>query len=163
MEETGSTLVLNESWSGSPVCNTGYKGDDATSFSFITRLDKLIEDNFFEENDVDTLIIFGAQNDSWSGAPLGEVIYDDWGKPEKKLVLPAISYMISRCVENNIRPLVLINTGLKKAIVNGFKEVCTTYAVDYIELQSYSQKGGHPDIAGMRSIADQIEAFIASK
>ena len=38
----GNKIILNESSSGTTVCNTGYGGDDYSDRSFITRLDKLI-------------------------------------------------------------------------------------------------------------------------
>ena len=35
--ETASEIVLNNSWSGSTICNTGYNGDCSKSSSFIFR------------------------------------------------------------------------------------------------------------------------------
>ncbi len=162
MEATGANLVRNDSFSGSPICNTGYNAADATHFSFITRLDKLIEEDFFNQNEIDTLIIFGGTNDDWANVPLGEITYD-WGTPEKKQVIPAITYMISRCIENNIRPLVILNTQLDTKIANAFKEICAELMVDLVVLESISKTSGHPNIAGMQQISEQIQAFIASK
>ena len=48
ISKTESNLVLNESWSGSTVCNTGYNAADFTHVSFMTRLTKLIDGGFFK-------------------------------------------------------------------------------------------------------------------
>ena len=52
IEKTGSEIVLNSSYSGSTICNTGYNGNDSTRTSFITRLDALINEGFFDKNEI---------------------------------------------------------------------------------------------------------------
>lgn len=39
-------IVMNNSWSGSTICNTGYRGDCSDTSSFIHRREVLIEDGF---------------------------------------------------------------------------------------------------------------------
>ena len=72
MTETGSKVVQNNSFSGSSVCNTVREWLDETS-SFLSRFDRLVQEGFFQENEVNTVFILGATNDSWSNAPVGEV------------------------------------------------------------------------------------------
>ena len=49
INETASTLILNNSWSGSTMGYTGYNGADTSkTSSFITRLRKLTLEGFFE-------------------------------------------------------------------------------------------------------------------
>ncbi len=62
--ETESKIVLNNSWSGSTICNTGYNGDCSKTNSFIFRLSQLIDGDFFKENNIDRVFVFGATNDS---------------------------------------------------------------------------------------------------
>ncbi len=62
--ENGYKLCVNNSYSGSTICNTGYDGADYTTFSFVTRCKNL--------GNPDIIFIFGATNDSWAGAPIGE-------------------------------------------------------------------------------------------
>ena len=95
MRDTNSNLLLNCSFSGTTICNTGYF-ETAASISFITRMDKLIADGYFDNNDVDTIFIFGGTNDLWSGAPIGEVKYSDWSDEDKKSMLPALCYMLDK-------------------------------------------------------------------
>ena len=78
IKETGANLVLNNSWSGSPLCFTGWVPDCSKSSSFVYRYEKLYSEGFFERNEIDTIFVFGGTNDSWCGAPLGEEKYADW-------------------------------------------------------------------------------------
>ncbi len=71
LNATESNLVLNSSWSGTTICNTGYNGDDNSNKSFIARFDKLIADGFFEQNKIDTFLLFGGTNDCWAYSPMG--------------------------------------------------------------------------------------------
>ena len=81
---TKSNLLLNCSWSGTTICHTGYDGVDCSDKTFIARLDRLIEEGYFEANRVDTLILFGGTNDSWANSPVGKLQYSDW---ERGIVL----------------------------------------------------------------------------
>ena len=71
MAATDSELVLNNSWSGSTICYTGYEKEDYTHLCFNTRLDKMYDEGILD--DIDTLLIFGGTNDDWCGAPEGEL------------------------------------------------------------------------------------------
>ena len=53
-------LELNNSWSGSTICYTGYGDEDYRLRSFITRVPAL--------GCPDIILIFGGTNDSWSNA-----------------------------------------------------------------------------------------------
>ena len=71
--ELGFNISENNSWSGSTVSYTGREGDCSETSSFIYRARQLIESGFFVKNQVDTIFIFGATNDSWIDVPLGEL------------------------------------------------------------------------------------------
>ena len=78
IDDTNSNLVLNSSYSGSSICNTGYGGQDCSeTHSFIARLNCLIRDGFFENNEINTVFVFGGTNDKWAGSPLGENKFSD--------------------------------------------------------------------------------------
>lgn len=158
IRETDSDLLLNCSWSGTTVCNTGYDGIDATAKSFIGRLDKLIEQGYFRDNRVDTLILFGGTNDSWAKSPLGEMMFADWKKEDLYCVLPAVCYLLHRLVENlpDTRLLCVINTKLRPEIEGCFVTACEHYGVDFVMLEDIEKKSGHPTILGMEQIKEQI-------
>ena len=158
IQTTDANLLLNCSWSGTTVCNTGYDGVDACNKSFIARLDRLIEQGYFLKNRVDTLILFGGTNDSWAKSPLGERMYADWKKEDLYSVLPAIGYLFHRLVEclPETRLLCVINSKLRPEITEGLVSACEHYGVDYVVLKDIDKISGHPTILGMKQIGEQI-------
>ncbi len=161
-DETGSTIVLNNSWSGSTICNTGYSGDCSKTSSFICRLGKLIDEGFFSKNKIDRVFIFGATNDSWSGNACGELVYSDWTEADLRLILPGIAFFINKLggVIEKEKIRFIINTELRDEVKNGIIEICKHYGVEYIELSNITKINGHPDINGMTEIKNQIlESF----
>lgn len=154
-------LVRNDSWSGSTLCNTGYNGDCSKTSSFIYRLEKLESENFFRDNEIDTVFIFGCTNDSWANAPLGENRMAQ-SKEELFSVCPAIWYFLGRLKE--ILPeaniVFLINTELKPQIGDAVQAASEHFGTSYIRLQYIDKRCGHPTIQGMKDIADQVEAFL---
>ncbi len=161
IDATSSNLLRNCSWSGTTVCHTGYSGD-CSAISFIARLEKLIENGWFEENKVDTFFLFGGTNDNWANSPLGELMFEDWKKEDLFSVLPAICYIINRVRSYlpNARLIVLLNTELKEEINNGFEVACEKYGAELIKLKDISKHNGHPDAHGMKQICDQILTYI---
>jgi len=161
MHETNSNLVLNTSYSGTTVCNTGYNGSNCSHISFIARLEKLIENNFFADKKIDTVFVFGGTNDSWANSPIGELKYRDWSDEELFSVLPAFCYLINRIktVLPDTRIVSIINTDLKPEIAEGFKTAGREMGIDTVELQNVGKTAGHPNIAGMMDIKEQILNF----
>ena len=161
--ETGSLLALNSSWAGSTICTTGYGGADSTNSAFITRIDKLADEGFFETNDLDTILIFGATNDTWAGSPIGWMKYSDWTKDELKYFRPALCYMLSRLKElaGDARIVYMVNTGLSEVIKTSILEACEHYGVEAFVLSDFSKTDGHPNIAGMESIKNQLIEYLA--
>lgn len=156
-------ILLNNSYSGSTVCNTVRK-DLPIGSSFINRLDKYIEDGFFKNNRVDTVFIFGGTNDSWVSSPVGEPKYSDINDEDKKHVLPAFCYMIEKLneVAPNAQIVVIINTNLKQSIFEGIINICQHYNVTGVILENIDKEIGHPTILGMKQIAEQIESNLTS-
>lgn len=164
IKENG-TLLRNCSWSGTTICNTGYHGKDYSKISFIARFEKLLKEGFFEENKIDTFLLFGGTNDSWSDAPLGEAIDTGWSTADLYNVLPAFSYLINLIVSNlcNTKIYCIINTELKSEITEFYKLTCKKNGVDVIELHDIDKIDGHPTIKGMAEIKEQVLDYIKSK
>lgn len=154
---TESRLLLNSSWSGTTVCNTGYCGD-CSGNSFITRFDQLAEGGFFRENPVDTILIFGGTNDSWAYAPIGELQYHGWQKEDLYFFLPAICYLLHRVktVLPKARVICVVNTEMKDAIADGIKTACEKFGAESVALHDIEKQSGHPNQTGMAQICDQI-------
>lgn len=155
-------LVRNDSWSGSTLCNTGYSGDCSKTNSFIYRMEKLEAENFFRDNEIDTVFIFGCTNDSWANAPLGEIKLHDFEKEELFSVCPAIGYFIGRLKEilPDANIIFMINTELKPEIGEAVIAASEHYGTAYIKLEYIDKRCGHPTVRGMADIRTQVEAFL---
>ena len=158
IEQTGSTLIQNNSWSGSTVCYTGYEGDCSRTSSFIYRLEKLEQDGFFDDNKIDTVFIFGGTNDCWAGDLLGDVQLSDWKREDLFSFLPAYCYMLHRLKEilPDAEILCIGNCDLKDEFMAGIKDACAACGVKFIQLTDIEKISGHPTVAGMKQITGQI-------
>jgi len=157
IKDNGYRLCINNSYSGSTICNTGYHDDDYSDRSFISRVGNL--------GCPDVILIFGGTNDSWAGSPIGEYKYDNWTRYDLYSFRPAMAYMLSEVSDRypNVEVYVILNDGLKDEIDNSVKEICRHYGVDCIELKDIDKMSGHPSIKGMEQIAGQVAAHINAK
>ena len=152
-------LILNDSWSGSTIGYTGYgNADNSETSSFICRLNKMINNGFFEKNEINTVFVFGGTNDSWSNAPLGELKYDNFEKQELYSVLPAIGCFFGKLKETlpNADIYCLINTELNTEISLALKTVSQKYDITTVEFEHIAKNSGHPTIKGMEDIATGV-------
>lgn len=146
----GWKFCVNNSYSGSTISYSGYSGNDYSKRSFLTRMDNL--------GCPDIIFIFGATNDSWAGAPIGEYQYENLSKANFWTFRPAMArmleWMTNRYVGTDI--YFLLNDGLSNDINESVKTICQHYGVKCIELHDIDKQSGHPSVKGMRQIADQI-------
>ena len=154
-KEKNLNIVVNDSFSGSTVCNT-VRENHTVDVSFVSRIDKYISEKFFEQNKINTMFIFGGTNDSWINCPIGELKFSDWSADELKCVLPAFCYVITRAKEVAENTLVIINTKLKQEITEGVIEACEKIGVGYLCLNEIDKENGHPTELGMKQISEQI-------
>ncbi|MCH5234060.1 MAG: hypothetical protein J1E16_02105 [Muribaculaceae bacterium] len=146
IDDNGLTLELNNSWSGATICNTGYRGEDYTNRSFLTR-SKNLGDN------PDLIFVFGGTNDSWAGSPLGDKDGNDMYtvRPATKAMFQNIksTYPDALCVA-------IINTELNGDVENAIVEACELENIPYVKLDSIDKQFGHPSINGMKQISKQV-------
>lgn len=163
LTETNSNLIHNNSWSGSTICYTGYGNYDCSKTnSFIFRLNQLIENGFFQQNEINTVFVFGGTNDCWANSPMGDFKYSDWEKEDLYKFLPAICYLINRLKEVAPKAKVyfLVNPYLRKEVIDGIIAVCEHYSIDYIKFTSLDVVDGHPTIKGMQEIKNHIIDYV---
>ncbi|MBQ7343165.1 MAG: hypothetical protein IJW53_00200 [Clostridia bacterium] len=159
IKQTGWKLVRNDSWSGSTIGYTGYDGADySRTSSFITRLERLKAEGFFEMSGVDTVLVFGGTNDSWCGAPLGGEMYEGWEREDLYRVLPAIGCFFTKLRETlpSARIYAICNTEIKSEIVEGIKNASERIGAESIVLEKIDKINGHPTALGMTEIKDQV-------
>lgn len=154
VHDGGYLLEKNDSYSGSTISYHGYNNADYSERSFITRLTRL--------GSPDILLIFGATNDSWAGAEVGSYKYEGQTREDLFTFRPAMAKLLSEAQSRfpNVRILFLINTGLRKEITESIIEICNHYGVEYLQLNDIGKQTGHPNIAGMQAIADQVLAVL---
>ena len=161
--KTGATLVQNNSWSGSTICYTGYNGIDCSrTSSFIYRFEKLLNGGFFDENKIDTLLVFGGTNDSWCGAPLGEEKEGLSEESELYCALPAIAHFATRLKMEltDTRVVFIVNTELRDEVSSALKNAALRNSLDYVELRDIEKVNGHPTERGMEQIFEQVLAAL---
>lgn len=148
--EKGWRLEMNNSYSGSTICNTGYNKEDYSDRSFTKRMDNL--------GNPDIILIFGATNDSWANSPIGDYKYEDITADDLWSFRPAMARMLAWMKERYAQAELyfLLNDGLKDDINASVKTICNHYGVKFIELQAIDKIAGHPSIKGMQQIADQV-------
>lgn len=161
IKKNGYRLCINNSFSGSTICYSGYKtvGPDFTDYSdraFVTRLDKL--------GCPDIIFVFGGTNDSWAGSPIGEYKYSGWTREDLFSFRPAMACLLEKMIDHypNVKIYFLLNDDLRDEIDESVKTICSHYEVDLIELVDIHKINGHPSVKGMRQICEQIEAYISS-
>ena len=149
-EALDGKLEKNESWSGSTICYTGYKGRDARKSSFVTRSSRLGDPNL--------ILICGATNDRWAHVPIGEYKWADWTDKELYTFRPAMAKMLADIKKQYPQAAVffILNTALKPVINESVHKICKYYNVPCIDLRDIDKQSGHPSAAGMKAMADQV-------
>lgn len=152
--EGGYKLGAIESYSGATVCNTGYRDEDYSDRSFVTRCTNL--------GNPDIILICGATNDSWANAPIGDYKYANWKRVDLYFFRPAMAKMLNdiKLHYPNVEVYFILNTELKKEINESVLEVCKHYDVPVIKLEDIDKKSSHPSVKGMKAIAQQVLKFI---
>ena len=163
--ESNGNLLLNSSWSGTTVCNTGYDGMDYSRISFVARMRSQLSDGNYNGEKIDTILIFGGTNDFWAGSPRGEIKYSDFSDEDLYCCYPAFSYMLDflkkRFEKTEI--ICIINSDFSSDFGNSLVEICEHYGVDSVRLHDIDKQAGHPTEKGMKQISDQISEFIKNK
>lgn len=147
-------LCQNNSFSGATICHTGYKGDDYSDRSFLTRVPFL--------GSPEVIIVFGGTNDSWAKAPIGSYQYEGWNEHDCYSFRPAMACMLSKLQDYypGADIYVVINTGLSADITESMKTVSDHYGVRWIMLHDIDKQWGHPSQKGMTQIAQQLSEVI---
>lgn len=150
-------LEVNNSYSGSTVCHTGYKGADYSDRAFITRVHHL--------GHPDIILVFGGTNDSWAGSPIGSYRHFGWSRTELFAFRPAFCYLLHQLRElyPTARIYNITNSELSDDITNSMEEICRHYGVPNIRLHDIDKQWGHPSVKGMRSIFEQVRERLEEK
>lgn len=149
-DANGLDIVTNDSWSGSTVSYTGYRGEDYKNRSFNTRVDRL--------GNPEVIFIFGGTNDDWAKAPIGEYKYGDWTEKDMYSYRPAFAKLLDSMQKKYPEALIIniCNTEMGKGVRESMEEICNHYGVANVKLQDIDKQRGHPSQSGMKQIAYQV-------
>ncbi|MBQ4386476.1 MAG: hypothetical protein II822_02555 [Prevotella sp.] len=147
-------LCQNNSFSGATICNTGYKGEDYSDRSYVTRARYL--------GSPEVIIVFGGTNDTWAKSPVGEYKYGDWTPQDLYSFRPAMACLLSSLQDRypGAEVYVVINDILSKEITASMQVISDYYGVRWILLHDIDKQWGHPSQKGMTQIAEQLSEVI---
>jgi len=154
IDTLGWKLEVNNSYSGSTVCHTGYRREDYRDRSFVTRMIRL--------GQPDVIWVFGATNDSWAEAPIGEYQYAEWTEGDLYSFRPAMACLLDglQRLYPSAELYFILNTELKEPVNESVRTICAHYGVPCIVLSDVDKQRGHPSVAGMQAIARQVVAGV---
>lgn len=148
-------LVVNNSFSGSTICNRGYRGEDYSDRSFLTRVKEL--------GSPDIILVFGGTNDSWAGVEVGEYLDEngrtaDGSEPDLYTFRPALDIMLSTMKDYypGTDIYFIVNSKLRPEITESIVTLCNRHWVETIMLENIHKKANHPSVKGMAEIARQV-------
>ena len=158
LNELNTSLLINDSYSGSTICTTGYEEADYTTQAFVTRMKSAMGEQRNLQAKPNYIFIMGGANDTWAGSPLGELKYSNWTTNDLKSVLPAFCYMLDYLKKWNpgckIVNVILHIVG--NDIREGMIEACEHYGIDCVVVPTVSVESGHPNQEGMQQIKNAI-------
>ena len=156
----GAKLERNNAYSGATICYTGYRPKkdmphaDYSDRAFITRSNWL--------GNPDVILVCGATNDSWCGAPIGDYIFGNWTDKQLYSFRPAMAKLLYDLKGNypKARIVFILNSELKDEINESVHTICKHYNVPCLDLHNIEKQSGHPSVAGMKAFADQVVEFL---
>lgn len=153
----GYKLGVNDSYSGSTVCFTGYDDADFSDRSFVTRATNL--------GTPDIILVCGGTNDSWCGAKVGEYKYEGWKRADMYYFRPALAklYTVLREHYPNVEIYFILNDCLRDDINESVDVISKHYGVPVIKLSGIDKQNGHPNVKGMKTFADQVLSALKKK
>ncbi|MCQ2255656.1 MAG: SGNH/GDSL hydrolase family protein [Bacteroidaceae bacterium] len=153
-------LEKNNSYSGATISCHGYKDKDGNPEdycyrSYATRCVNL--------GNPDIILIFGATNDSWAGAEVGDYQYANFTKQDLWFFRPALAQLLQtvRMYYPKARVHYILNSELREEINESIYTLCGQYNVPVITLKDIEKQMGHPSVKGMKAIAKQVEKALA--
>lgn len=160
IKRMGAKLERNNAYSGATICYTGYRpkkdmpNADYSDRAFITRSNWL--------GNPDVILVCGATNDSWCGAPIGDYVFGNWSNEQLYSFRPAMAKLLYDLKGNYpmARIVFILNSELKDEINESVHTICKHYNVPCLDLHNIEKQSGHPSVAGMKAFADQVVEFL---
>ena len=162
-------MERNNSFSGALVCN--FDGFSSGSYyapnSYLLRMDNL--------GNPDVIFVFGATNDIYQRAPLGDFIYSDWTEEQLCTFRPGLAYLFNGlkrmyphaeiyclvdmelCINDTA-----IDDETRQAFIESMHRISSHYNVQCIDLYAIHKSHWHPDAIGQEGIANQVLDYLGA-
>ena len=152
LDDTGLRLTVNNSFSGSTICHTGYNGEDYTNRSFVNRMPTL--------GNPDLILVFGATNDYWAKVPFG----NKDGETEMGLqaFLPAMHRLTAEMprLYPDSRLCFMLNDEIQGEMRDSIISICSSGNIPVLQLENIDKQCGHPTAKGMAQINTQLKQLL---
>lgn len=167
-DSMGWVMDKNNSFSGSLVCNfSDFEGGSYyASQSFIQRMDQL--------GNPDVIFVFGATNDIYQNAALGEYVYTDWNEEQLCDFRPALAYLFDYLKHQHPRATLYflldldlcgddptIDDTTRLEYIKSVHRIASHYGVSCIDISDIHKDHWHPNAEGQRDIANQVLEALA--
>lgn len=155
-------LEKNNSYSGATISCHGYKGQDGKPEDYCYRS---YNTRCVNLGNPDIILIFGATNDSWAGAEVGEYQQSNFTKQDLWYFRPALAQLLQnvKMYYPKAQLYYILNSELRDEINESIHTLCNVYQVPVIDLHDIEKQAGHPSIKGMKAIAEQVKAGIEKR
>ena len=160
-KEKRISLLRNESYSGSCVCNVAH-GAGAEN-SFINRAKRHLCEGNTAGAKPDLIFILGGINDMGATTEgkttLDVAKYEGWTEEDLTKIAPAYCYLIDHLMTYNPRAQIvcIIPYNISNPMKAMIREVCDHYGLQYVDFPSdVGMAASHPNKAGMARIKDVV-------
>ena len=163
IDSTGWEMEKNNSFSGALMCNFDdfETGDHYGPNSFIRRMDNL--------GNPHVIFVFGATNDIYHRAPLGDFVYANWTEEQLCSFRPGLAYILETLTHQHPRAKiyllvdmelcindVTIEDETRQAYLESMHSIANHYNVNCIDIYGIHKSWWHPNPEGQEDIARQV-------
>ena len=127
------------------------------STSFISRATDL--------GNPDIILICGGTNDEWNNDnSMGDYQYSDWSEGDLKLFRPGTAYLMNLVKTSYPQAEVyFVLNDILSRVSESIKTICSHYGIPVVAPQGIAKdETGHPTVAGMETIANEVIRSIES-
>lgn len=163
IDSTGWEMEKNNSFSGSLMCNFDdfETGNHYGPNSFIRRMDNL--------GNPHVIFVFGATNDIYHRAPLGDFVYANWTEEQLCSFRPGLAYILETLKHQHPRAKIYLLVDMELCIndvtiedetrqdyLESMYSIANHYNVNCIEIYGIHKSWWHPNPEGQEDIARQV-------
>ena len=163
IDSTGWEMEKNNSFSGSLMCNFDdfETGNHYGPNSFIRRMDNL--------GNPHVIFVFGATNDIYHRAPLGDFVYANWTEEQLCSFRPGLAYILETLTHQHPRAKIYLLVDMELCIndvtiedetrqdyLESMYSIANHYNVNCIEIYGIHKSWWHPNPEGQEDIARQV-------